>query len=470
MATKERVNARTWWLDMLVGVGVGLVGGVVRSLCLHTSPSGGILIGIGFGVFFSLLLAKRATSPGAGLIWGLSSALLLWILRPIGLSSIVASVLHLGLTLSDARQRFPQLVGDLVCLGAPLGVLLGLRSGGRDEAGKAPFRWGRAVVAGGFAGILSGVIFGYWMFAGDFFPLLAGLGEIKSQSIAVFAQFAVALIIGASFGLFFQREVHGYGSCMGWGVGYTMFWWFACPLTLFPLLSHAPLNWSSDHASDLFGAFVGHTLYGLILGVTYATFDRVWVRLFIQSDPLNRRREGPGLHVLRSLQWGIVAGLIGGVVSSPVMLASYTFSHARGREAGAFLLHLFISTLIGMNFGILFRDEAADIGLEIGWGWLFGLMWWYAGPLTLLPLLATGEIDWRPAAASNLLPSLVGHLIYGASTAFVFLVIERRHAGGIRLPEMTASPAVNCARHITPAPALWVFVLGLGMLLPILLG
>jgi len=43
-------------------------------------------------------------------------------------------------------------------------------------------------------------------------------------------------------------------------------------------------------------------------------------------------------------------------------------------------------------------------------GWVFGLIWWYVGPLTLLPLLLTGEIDWRISAASALLPSLLGHL------------------------------------------------------------
>jgi hypothetical protein len=51
----------------------------------------------------------------------------------------------------------------------------------------------------------------------------------------------------------------------------------------------------------VFGSLVGHIIYGLILGVVYATLDRLWVRLFIQSDPLNREKEGPGFRFLRSL-------------------------------------------------------------------------------------------------------------------------------------------------------------------------
>jgi hypothetical protein len=73
-------------------------------------------------------------------------------------------------------------------------------------------------------------------------------------------------------------------------------------LTVFPLLRRLPLNWSVESAADYFRALVAHILYGLPLGVLYAIADRVWIRLFIQSDPLNREAEGPGFHLLRPLQ------------------------------------------------------------------------------------------------------------------------------------------------------------------------
>src|SRR5271167_370745 len=188
--------------------------------------------------------------------------------------------------LEDARKQFPELVAYLVCLGMPTGLALGIRGGMRRNRVRPPFRWGRAVVAGGLAGIVSGMIFGYWMLEGGFFPLIAGFGDIQSQASRIALQFGVALTIGMTFGLLFQRDVRGYGSCMGWGLGYAVLWWFIGPLTFFPLSRRTPLDWSMDSASQLFGALVGHILYGLILGVVYATFDRVWVRLFIQSDPL----------------------------------------------------------------------------------------------------------------------------------------------------------------------------------------
>jgi len=88
---------------------------------------------------------------------------------------------------------------------------------------------------------------------------------------------------------------------LAWGLGFGVFWWFFGPLTLLRLASGTPLDWSAEQGSAVFGSLVGHILYGLILGVAYATIDKIWVRLFIQSDPLNREIEGPGLHFLRSL-------------------------------------------------------------------------------------------------------------------------------------------------------------------------
>jgi hypothetical protein len=160
---------------------------------------------------------------------------------------------------------------------------------------------------------------------------------------------------------------------MGWGLGFGIFWWFFGPLTILRLAAGMPLDWSAEQGSAVFGSLVGHILYGLILGVAYATIDKIWVRLFITSDPLNRQIEGPGLHILRSLGWGAVAGFIGGLASMPVMIATGVLPKVAGVDStligfrGVFI-HLLVSTAIGMTYGLLFRNEAASPGHGMGVG------------------------------------------------------------------------------------------------------
>ena len=459
-----------------LGLVVGLTGGVVQSFALGMPVTHGLVIGGLFGLVFGIFFSRRATSAGAGLIWGLAAAFLTWLVVPAGLRPLVSSGSHSMAMLSDTRDQFPLLVAYLECLGMPVGLALGIRGGFRSNAADPHFHWGRAMVAGGFAGLLAGLIFDRWMSAGDYFPLLSGLTEMPSRTSSLSLQFGIAVLMGVIFGILFQRDVRSYGSCMGWGVGYAILWWFLGPLTIFPLLSRAPLDWSAGNASAIFGALVGHILYGLILGVTYATLDKIWVRLFIQSDPLNREPQGPGLRVLQSLGWGAMAGFAGGIVSSPIMLRTGVLSKVVGLDTRlsnlhGLLIHLLVSSLIGMTFGLLFRNESSNLGAGVAWGWLFGLIWWYLGPMTLLPLLLTGVCDWSADAASALLPSLIGHLLFGAVTAFVFLLLERRHTRWLLLDPRIAMREQRRARPVgTPAPALWFMVLGLGVLLPILLG
>ena len=138
--------------DGAVGLAVGAGGGLIQAGILHASLANSCLLGASFGLLFGLFFARRASSAGAGLIWGLSAALLLWIVLPTLETPLHADGRELSNMLDETRKRFPELVAYLVCLGMPIGIALGVRGGLHRRDLETPFRWGRAIVAGGFAG------------------------------------------------------------------------------------------------------------------------------------------------------------------------------------------------------------------------------------------------------------------------------------------------------------------------------
>jgi hypothetical protein len=141
-------------IEALLGLAFGTSGGLLKSVALSTSLLGGGLLGATFGLAFGLFFARRATSPGAGLIWGLGSSFLLWILTAGGFFHFVEATGRSGMMLQDAQGHFAQLVAYVLCLGMPVGVGLGVRGGLRSSRPGKKFAWGRAIVAGGFAGTL----------------------------------------------------------------------------------------------------------------------------------------------------------------------------------------------------------------------------------------------------------------------------------------------------------------------------
>src|ERR1700758_4161650 len=408
---------------------VGVVGGAFLSLAGLVAPVTGLCLGCIYGLIFCMVARPRANTPGAGLLWGLAFAMVFWLVGSAGMGPLFASASPGStMALDTVRARFPDLVGYILFFGAPLGIVLGNvnRRDTPGQPGQAKFSLSRAVVAGGVAGILGGWAFGQWMAKVNHFPLIAGLIHLSSPSAGVALHFVFAFIIGASFGLLFQRDVRGYGSCLGWGLGYGIFWWFLGPMTVMPLWQGRRLDWSYQHGQELYGSLVGHIVYGLIVGVIYAAVDRLWCALFIESDPINRQPEAPGSRTLRSIGWGALAGLIGGLVFLPIIAAVTGLTKIAGlvgstSPAIGVVLHLLSSGLIGISYGLLFERESPDFAAGITWGLLYGLVWWFAGRLTLFPILQGLSFTWTHEAAGDALPLLVGHLFYGAVTAVVFL-------------------------------------------------
>jgi uncharacterized membrane protein YagU involved in acid resistance len=145
---------------------------------------------------------------------------------------------------------------------------------------------------------------------------------------------------------------------------------------------------------------------------------------------------------------GAVAGFVGGLVFGASMAVFGTLStvasilHTQSLVAG-FLVHMVFAVVIGAGFGVFAIRQRVRLGETMFWGLIYGAFWWFLGPQTLLPLFRGLPVAWNLAGARALLPSLIGHLIYGLVVAAVFVLIRRDPA--TTRTEPAVGPAVRGA-------------------------
>jgi len=123
-----------------------------------------------------------------------------------------------------------------------------------------------------------------------------------------------------------------------------------------------------------------------------------------------------------------------------------------------------------MTYGRLFRYESPALAAGAAWGSVYGLVWWFVGPLTLLPTLLGQPLPWNSQAIGTALPTLVGHLAFGALTGTAFYLLERRERAWADVDPRIAERERKRRRRVgTPAPAVWLFDLGMGVFALLLL-
>src|SRR5262245_38536291 len=177
---------------IIICVIVGVAGGLVVAMVVPGSLVINILLGTLYGLLFALLAAPRALSPGAGLLWGLGYAFILWLAIPAGIVPVLMGGMPAMGMLDTARAHFPEMVAYTLGFGTPLGLALGA-SGGLRTYREPRFSLPRAVVVGGLAGLVGGWPFGKWMVQD--FPLIAGLVSSDSVMVGMTLHFSFAVII-----------------------------------------------------------------------------------------------------------------------------------------------------------------------------------------------------------------------------------------------------------------------------------
>ncbi len=127
---------------------------------------------------------------------------------------------------------------------------------------------------------------------------------------------------------------------------------------------------------------------------------------------------------------GAVAGLVGGVVFGAMMAAMGALPMVAmlvGSEnagVGA-VVHLVISALFGVGFGLLAGSLLGRPGPLLAAGVGYGLLWWVLGALLIMPLWLGGSVFTVNTPA---LMSMVGHVLYGVVTSLTLYGLHRRSA------------------------------------------
>lgn len=477
--TARTVTAPRTMTGPLAGTGAGAIGGFVGGLVfgasmavfgqlptvasiVHTdSLAAGFLvhmvfavvIGAGFGVF----AVRQRIRVGETMFWGLIYGAFWWFLGPQTLLPLFRG-LPVAWTLAGARALLPSLIGHLV-YGLVVAVVFVLIR--RDHAAAASEALVGPTVRGAVAGVLAALLV----------HALAG-----GASGGLGSGVVVGVVAGAAYPLLFTPQPEGTGPALARGSVYGFVVWLVGDLTALPLARHGMLAWSASSAGARVAQLPGCVLLGGLLAGWFTWFGSAGRRLFtddVRALPL----EPPGQRGLRATGYGILAGVVGGLLFTVVMVgvgalprvAEMVGSHA---PAVGLTLHLLISAAIGISYAVVFRRTAFDVLSGIGWGVSYGFFWWVLGDLTLLPAFDGVAVHWDAATIASQFPSLVGHFAYGAALGAVYYWLETRTNPWWLTRNLAEADRASTRRTHTlgAAPALWVLTIVIALTLPVLVG
>ncbi len=134
----------------------------------------------------------------------------------------------------------------------------------------------KSIQNGAIAGIAGGVVFGAMMGMMGMLPMIGQMAGSPTAAAGFFVHLIISAFIGGSFALLFRSRVTGPAAGLAFGGTYGVAWWFLGPLTLMPAMMGMGIgvNWNATAATAMFPSLIGHIVYGLILGFTYARLTR----------------------------------------------------------------------------------------------------------------------------------------------------------------------------------------------------
>ncbi len=131
--------------------------------------------------------------------------------------------------------------------------------------------------SGVMGGLLGGLVFGALMGAMGMLPMVGQLVGLPTSVAGFFVHMVIASIIGGGYALISRLAARTLRSGIHTGIAYGFFWWFLGPLTLMPLLLGEGwgVSWTVKAMENGVPSLVGHLLFGLVLGASYARLTRL---------------------------------------------------------------------------------------------------------------------------------------------------------------------------------------------------
>ncbi len=137
-------------------------------------------------------------------------------------------------------------------------------------------------------------------------------------------------------------------------------------------------------------------------------------------------KRGAYAGVAGGIPFGMMMGMMGMLPMIGMMVGSSS-------AVAGFGVHIGISAVLGIGFAIVFgRVVSGAIG-TIGVGVAYGAAWWVLGPLTLMPLFMGMGLgaNWNAHAVVSAMPSLMGHLVFGAVLGLAYSRLFRRQPASV---------------------------------------
>ncbi len=127
-------------------------------------------------------------------------------------------------------------------------------------------------------------------------------------------------------------------------------------------------------------------------------------------------------HHLKAGTWsGLVAGVVfGGLLGMMGVFPMIASLIGSTSTLVGVAVHLIISAIIGAIFSLFFGHEAMKLGKGIIAGLIYGLGWWFLGPLLIMPIGLGMGAQLSLTGMQAALPSLGGHLVFGFILGLVY--------------------------------------------------